>query len=40
VYLYGLVDTDFQRQMAEDVAHQTAGVTKVINSIGLAGNSR
>jgi hypothetical protein len=40
VYLYGLVDTDFQRQMAEAVAHQTPGVTKVINSIGLAGNSR
>ena len=40
VYLYGLVDTDFQRQMAEAVAHQTPGVTKVINSIGVAGNSR
>jgi osmotically-inducible protein OsmY len=40
VYLYGLVDTDFQRQMAEAVAHQTSGVTKVINSIGLSGNSR
>jgi osmotically-inducible protein OsmY len=40
VYLYGLVDTDFQRQMAEAVAHQAPGVTKVINSIGLAGNSR
>jgi osmotically-inducible protein OsmY len=40
VYLYGLVDTDFQRQMAESVAHQTPGVAKVINSIGLSGNSR
>jgi osmotically-inducible protein OsmY len=40
VYLYGLVDTDFQRQMAESVAHQAPGVTKVINSIGLSGNSR
>jgi osmotically-inducible protein OsmY len=40
VYLYGLVDTDYQRQVAEMVAHQAPGVTKVINSIGLAGNSR
>jgi osmotically-inducible protein OsmY len=40
VYLYGLVDTDFQRQMAEAVAHRAPGVTKVINSIGLSGNSR
>jgi osmotically-inducible protein OsmY len=39
VYLYGLVDTDLQRQMAEVVAHQTPGVVKVINSIGLSGNS-
>jgi osmotically-inducible protein OsmY len=40
VYLYGLVDTDYQLQMAELVAHQVPGVTKVVNSIGLAGNSR
>jgi osmotically-inducible protein OsmY len=40
VYLYGLVDTDFQRQMAESVAHQAPGVNKVINSIGVSGNSR
>jgi osmotically-inducible protein OsmY len=40
VYLYGLVDTDYQLQMAEVVAHQVPGVTKVINSIGLAGNAR
>jgi osmotically-inducible protein OsmY len=40
VYLSGLVDTDFQRQMAEEVAHRAPGVTKVVNSIGLAGNSR
>jgi osmotically-inducible protein OsmY len=40
VYLYGLVDTDYQLQMAELVAHQVPGVTKVINSIGLAGNAR
>jgi osmotically-inducible protein OsmY len=40
VYLYGLVDTDYQRQMAETVAHQVKGVNKVVNSIGLAGNTR
>jgi osmotically-inducible protein OsmY len=40
VYLYGLVDTDMQRQMAEAVAHQAPGVTRVVNSIGLAGNNR
>jgi osmotically-inducible protein OsmY len=40
VYLYGLVDTDYQRQMAETVARQALGVTKVINSIGLSGNAR
>ena len=40
VYLYGLVETDYQRQMAESVAHQTAGVNKVVNSIGLSGNAR
>jgi osmotically-inducible protein OsmY len=40
VYLYGLVETDYQRQMAEAIAHQTAGVGKVVNSIGLSGNAR
>ncbi|MGC1523166.1 MAG: BON domain-containing protein [Steroidobacteraceae bacterium] len=40
VYLYGLVDTDYQLQMAEIVAHQVPGVVKVVNSIGLAGNAR
>ena len=37
VYLTGVVDTDYQRQMAEIVARQAPGVTKVINSIGLSG---
>ena len=37
VYLNGLVDTDAQRLMAESVAHQAKGVTKVVNSIGLSG---
>ncbi len=40
VYLYGLVDTDLQRQMAEAFAHEAPGVTRVVNSIGLAGNNR
>jgi osmotically-inducible protein OsmY len=38
VYLYGLVDTDIQRLMAEDLAKQVPGVTKVVNSISLQGN--
>jgi osmotically-inducible protein OsmY len=38
VYLTGLVDTDLERQMAESVALQAAGVAKVVNSIGLSGN--
>src|ERR1700692_1549736 len=37
VYLTGLVDTDLERQMAESVAGEVPGVTKVINSIGLSG---
>jgi osmotically-inducible protein OsmY len=38
VYLTGLVDTDLERQMAESVARQAAGVAGVVNSIGLSGN--
>jgi osmotically-inducible protein OsmY len=37
VYLYGVVDTDYQRLMAESVALQAPGVTKVVNSIGISG---
>jgi osmotically-inducible protein OsmY len=37
VYLNGVVDTDAQRLMAESIAHQAKGVTKVVNSIGLSG---
>jgi osmotically-inducible protein OsmY len=37
VYLHGLVNTDSERQLAESVAHQAKGVTKVVNSIGLSG---
>ncbi len=38
VYLYGLVDTDLERQLAESVAHEAPGVTNVVNSIGISGN--
>jgi osmotically-inducible protein OsmY len=37
VYLTGVVDTDFELQMAAVVAHQAPGVTQVVNSIGLSG---
>jgi len=37
VYLSGLVDTDFQQQMAQSVALQAPGVSRVVNSIGLSG---
>jgi osmotically-inducible protein OsmY len=38
VYLYGLVDTDYEREIAEFVALQAPGVAKVVNSIGMSGN--
>ena len=38
VYLYGIVDTDLERQIAESVALQAPGVAQVVNSIGLSGN--
>jgi len=38
VYLYGLVDTALEREMAESVALTTPGVKKVVNSIGISGN--
>jgi hyperosmotically inducible protein len=37
VYLTGVVDTDYERQMAEVIAREAPGVTNVINSIGLSG---
>ncbi|HSY96967.1 MAG TPA: BON domain-containing protein [Steroidobacteraceae bacterium] len=37
VYLTGVVDTDYEQQMAEVVAREVPGVTNVINSIGLSG---
>jgi len=38
VYLYGLVDTDLERQLAESVAREAPGVDEVVNSIGISGN--
>jgi osmotically-inducible protein OsmY len=38
VYLYGLVDTAFERELAATVALETPGVAKVVNSIGISGN--
>jgi hypothetical protein len=38
VYLYGLVDTDLERQLAESVAREAPGVANVVNSIGISGN--
>jgi hypothetical protein len=40
VYLTGIVDTDYQRKLATDVAAGAPGVKKVVNSIGLSGGSR
>jgi hypothetical protein len=37
VYLSGVVDTDFERQMAESVALEAKGVARVVNSIGISG---
>lgn len=38
VYLYGLVDTDYEREIAEMVALQAPGAANVVNSIGISGN--
>jgi osmotically-inducible protein OsmY len=38
VYLYGVVDTSLERELAETVALDTEGVSKVVNSIGISGN--
>jgi osmotically-inducible protein OsmY len=35
VYLSGIVDTPYQRSVAERVAARTGGVVKVVNSIGV-----
>jgi osmotically-inducible protein OsmY len=36
VYLTGIVDTGYQRSIAENLAAKTQGVTKVVNSISLS----
>jgi len=36
VYLYGQVDTDLERSMAESVAHAVPGVIRVVDSISLS----
>lgn len=36
VYLYGLVDTEMERQLAESLALETPGVARVVNSVSLA----
>jgi osmotically-inducible protein OsmY len=38
VYLYGLVDTPLERNMAESAALDTPGVVRVVNSIGISGS--
>ena len=36
VYLTGIVDTGYQRSVAESLAANTKGVSKLVNSIGLS----
>jgi osmotically-inducible protein OsmY len=36
VYLTGMVNSGYQRSVAESVAAQTEGVTQVVNSIGVS----
>ena len=38
VYLNGLVDTEYQRLLAQSVALEAPGVSRVVNSIGLSGS--
>jgi len=35
VYLRGLVDTPFEREVAEDVASRAEGVSRVVNALGI-----
>ncbi len=37
VYLNGVVDTPLEQRLAESVAREGAGVTRVVNNIGLSG---
>jgi osmotically-inducible protein OsmY len=36
VYLSGLVGTPFQRRLAESIALEAAGATRVVNTIGVS----
>lgn len=38
VYLYGIVDTNVQRDFIESTARETPGVKRVVNSIEIRGN--
>jgi len=38
VYLHGLVDTDYERLLAQSVALEAPGVSRVVNTIGLSGS--
>jgi osmotically-inducible protein OsmY len=40
VYLTGQVATDLQRDSAEAVAHETSGVSRIVNTIALTYGGR
>jgi osmotically-inducible protein OsmY len=40
VYLNGLVDTPYQKELAEAFARQAAGTVRVVNLIGVSNGSR
>jgi osmotically-inducible protein OsmY len=40
VYLNGLVDTPYERELAEALAHQAHGAVRVVNSIGVDNGPR
>jgi len=40
VYLYGLVDTDLERQLAQSVATEAAGGARVVDSIAVSNLGR
>ena len=40
VYLSGVVDTEFERRLAESVAEKAEGIARVVNTIGVQNVSR
>jgi len=40
VYLYGLVDTDLERELAESVATSAAGGARIVNSVAISNLGR